>query len=173
MKSSCSTALLSLTLAFTSALAQGAPYLEVLTVPPDSVGTCLPLAAKPGTPVAALSGRHISIKTRDPNGSRDIMVFADDHGRVRRYSDRQFVSTGPLSGVGDFVVAMTDTAVRLHGFTVHDTIRIHARRPGTPPDTAELRALRERTHPNQQPITTAEQAKIITVATWLLRRCRG
>jgi hypothetical protein len=151
-----------------------AAYLRTLTIPPATVGTCLPPRAPRGVAAATARafGRRLVMKTRNPGGQREIMLNVDSSGRPTGLSDRASAMNGTSRSVGDFVIAAFDSTGAVHGRRVRHELTL-------PPDVIASRdpaLLRARmqdatTQQATQPLDDAAQRDARALAAWMRDRC--
>jgi hypothetical protein len=161
-----------------AAAAQSAPqapaYLAALRVPPAAVGTCMPAPAVAGRDTVAgdLRGRRLVMTSRAPGARREMTVYTDAAGRVRRYSEMVHRMTGASASMGESVLAAVAPDGGMSGVVVRTTVAMKVP-AGSRVDTAALRAMREQAMTTQARDTlgTREQVQVRAAAAWLLRRC--
>lgn len=169
MRRACITTLL---LAAASALprdgaAQAPAHLRALTIPPRTVGTCLP----------SLNGRadmrRLVMKTRSPGGSREILFGVDARGRITSIVDRTQVMTAVGQSTGDLVLAVFDaTGALVRGQRTRTEITAPAAVVASR-DPAALRAWSKDATPQQAtvPLDAAGERQVRALAEWVRDRC--
>ena len=158
-------ALLVLTTPGASPSRQGAPPFEVLSVPAQNFGTCVPLRGVDSTARTS----HLVVKSLPPGGTREITVMADASGHTFTYSDRVVVMRSPAAGVGKSVIAFGEQGGAVNGFLQE----LETSYPAIPLDAAGLRALRDSAKSNmsQRSLTGSEQRRVSEVIVFLRKRC--
>ncbi|MGZ8468755.1 MAG: hypothetical protein ACXW61_04745 [Gemmatirosa sp.] len=151
-----------------------AAYLRALTIPPTTVGTCLPPVTPRGVAPATArpSGRRLVMKTRDPGGERDIVLYVDSRGRPTGLSDRTHAMQGTSRSMGDVVIAAFDSTGAVRGRRLRHELTL-------PPDVVARRdpaLLRARmqdaaTQQATQPLDAAAQREVRALAAWMRDRC--
>jgi hypothetical protein len=167
MRRACSATLL---LAAASALprdggAQAPAHLRALTIPPTTVGTCLP--------APSAGARRLVMKTRSPGGERDLLLSVDARGRITGLSDRTHVTTNAGQSAGDLVLAVFDsTGAIVRGQRTHHELTVPAAVMASR-DPAALRAWSRDAKPQQRttPLAAAELRQARALADWLRDRC--
>lgn len=150
--------------------AQQDTHFEVLTLPPENVGTCLPplLRAAPGATVRP--GNRLVMKSLEPGRSREISIIGDDKGQSLIYTDRASISqslrTEAVSitafvnpaGISGFRMGMVstvpDSVLRMKDVAAIQRVIFDAG------GTMDRRAL-----------DTAEQQRVRSMLEFLRRRC--
>ena len=158
-------ALLVVTTLAASPSRQGAPPFDVLSVPAQNVGTCVPLRGVDSTARAS----HLVVKSVPPGGTREITVMTDPSGHTFTYSDRVVVMRGTAAGVGKSVIAFGEQGGAVSGF-VQETETSY---PAIPLDAQGLRALRDsaKSSVSRRTLTVTEQRKVSDVILFLRKRC--
>jgi hypothetical protein len=110
--------------------------------------------------------------TRSPGGRREITVYTDSGGQVRRYMETVHRMTGRTGSEGETVAAAVTDAGEVRGMRMRITVTMKLP-PGQRFDTAFLRTMRERatTKGESEPLGAEDRAKVRTLAAWLVKRC--
>lgn len=146
--------------------AQGTAPFELLSVPGNGFGTCMPALTRDSTK----RGSRLVIKSREPANSREIMVLVDPQSRSMAYSDRVSLTRDSVSGTGEFVIATFDSAGRLVvGFRTQSVVEY----PFVPRDLAAFRVMRDsmKGSSTSKSLNPEEQRKVATMVTFLRQRC--
>ena len=120
------------------AAAQSLDYFRALGVPPATVGTCAPVAARPRADGLVQIGSRLVMTNRSPNRHREMQVLVDGAGQLRLYSEFNSAPTGRLTSESDNIVAMFDEKGGIKGFRGHHTMQVPE--GSTHPDPAAVRA---------------------------------
>ena len=152
--------------------AQGAMHFQALAIPPNSVGTCASrrLAGNGGNqPVVEY---RLVMTGRAPSRRRELIVSVDTSGRATRYAEMGNISTGLLSSYGDGIIATIDTANRVRGFRIHNTVRTSdttiGRADAAASRTANGKALVQSSH---EPLDAAAQRRVKELVALVRKRC--
>jgi len=156
----------------TRLVAQDATYFKALSIPPRSVGTCLPSSAHRGPRDVGATEARLVMTSVAPNRRREIVVVSDSRGRTIRFADNVFASTGLFSSTGDNVVAFIDAAGQSRGFRLHGTVQL-LDSAAVRFDTASLRAMREHAVRQswREPLDATAQRGVQKLADWMRTRC--
>ena len=154
--------------------AQAPAYLEALTVPPPAVGTCVSAPAVVGRETGAgeLHGHRLAMTSREPGGRREMTVYTDAAGLVRRYEDMTHLQTGATAGVGQNLLAAVTPNGVVSGLLIRSTVAM--KMPAVSRlDSASLRVMREGASGRREAdsLSAREQEQVRAAAAWLLRRC--
>jgi hypothetical protein len=158
--------------------AQAPAHLRTLTIPPATVGTCMPAsvarnaAGSAAAGTARSPGRRLLMKTRNPGGERDVTLQVDMRGRPTGLSDRTFVMTGTSGSVTDAVVATFDSTGGIRGLRTHQELKLPAD-VATRPDPAARRARMQEatTQQTTQPLDASTERQVRALAAWMRDRC--
>lgn len=154
-------------------IAQGETHFQLLTVPPQGVGTCLAIDV-PATPRAGrLTGQQFVVKARDPDREREISVYQDFAGRAVRFAELGIISTGSRSADAFGVVGSIDTTGQVRGVRTQHSIQMASDGGFDGIDRAAMRALRESatTRASNKPLDTPAQQQVQELVRWMRTRC--
>ena len=158
-----------------SAHAQAPTHFATLSVPPPSVGTCMPARAPAAAAPNAetLQGRRLVMTARAPRARREITVYLDARGQLRRYHETVSRGTGAASSVGEAIIAGVAGSGPMRGFSLRTNVAMDPLPRGVRPTAAALEAMRERarTERSRVPLSGTELARVREVAAWLVTRC--
>ena len=116
-------------------------HFATLSVPPNTVGTCLPVHV--GTGLLASSGWKLVIASRLPSARREINVFTDARRRPRMLLDYTSFSIDDSSSASDAVVASVDSSgIVQGGMVTHTELRMPRPPMAARFDTSTLRDMR-------------------------------
>lgn len=167
-----------LALVATRVAAQAPAHIALLTVPPSDVGTCMPAHAPAARDTSAQSLRgHRLVMTARSAGRREMTVYADAAGHVRRYvesASRITDRTGTTTSVDENVIASVSVDGRVRGMVLRTTVALPT--PTTLSiDSASLRTMQKqaRTSRARAALSAREQAQVLAAAAWLRARCPG
>lgn len=154
-----------------AANAQAEPYLHVLTIPPQTVGTCVNSDVVRHSAAGDTRTVTLVIEGIDRVHRREIILMTDLRGNPLSYADDTFAPTAS-GGEGENVAVVLDKSGHAHGFRGHRMVRM------SPPDmkqldTASLRKMRENaigqsTLRPLDPVSARQAEKFIR---WLRQRC--
>lgn len=155
-----------------SLVAQAPSYFKVLSVPPSTAGTCMSTRPQRSAGDKVAAQYKLVMTGLSPNRRREITVLADTSGRVISYSEMTDVATGILSSAGEGIIANIDTAGRVQGFRIHNTVR-SADTVAAPFDTAALRKAKPRgiVKTSHEPLDAASQRKVKELVALVRKRC--
>lgn len=149
---------------------QSPVYLSVLAIPPSTVGTCIAVPRRSGRDSLRSRDRELVMTTLDPTGRREIRVYADTTGRIGGYSDVVSGFNGSDTETGDNVVARLARDGRWRGIRMH--MVVHVVGTGRGPDGRLVRRPpMQIEHTPARALTTAEQALVGELVTWMGARC--
>lgn len=153
--------------------AQAPSYFEALVLPPNTVGTCMPLrvsAARAGS--AAPRGTRLVMKSRVPGREREMTVFVDPGGRSIGFTDMTFAMTDARSGGGSTVTAFLDSLGGVRGFRIRNAAAYPDSLP-LPNDIASLRAMKDHisASSSRRLLDAQESAAVQRLVRFLRRRC--
>lgn len=152
--------------------AQAPAYFKVLTIPPNTAGTCASMRPQRNAGDQVAAQYKLVMTGQAPNRRREITVFADTSGRAIRYAEMSDMATGALSSAGEGIIANIDPAGRVAGFRIHNTVR-SADTVAAPFDTAALRKTKPRAvvKSSNEPLDAASQRKVKALVAFVRKRC--
>jgi hypothetical protein len=155
-----------------SVAAQGSAYFKLLSIPPSTVGSCASTRPQRTAADQVAAQYKLVMTGQAPNRRREITVFADTSGRAIRYAEMTDMATGVLSSAGEGVIANIDTAGRVAGFRIRNTVR-SADTLAAPFDTAALRKANPRAivKSSNAPLDAASQRKVKELVAFVRKRC--
>ncbi len=158
----------------TSLGAQVPAYFKALTVPPPTVGTCHEAVQETDPKAQRRSAPQFVMVSRTPNARRDMSLGRDSTGVVIGFSDRVNVSTAPLRGEGESVIAALRADGSVTGFVMRTEIQM-PENDSRAIDTASLRRMRDsaKQTSSQSALDTAGQNQVRLLVAWLAKRCPG
>jgi hypothetical protein len=153
--------------------AQVPSHFEALVLPPDTVGTCMPLRISGArADSAALRGSRLVMKSRVPGRQREMTVFVDPGGRSIGFADRTFTMTDARSGGGSSVTAFLDSLGGVRGFRIQNAVAYPDSLP-LPNDLASLQAMKEHmtASSSRRLLDARENAAVQSLVRFLRQRC--
>ncbi len=146
-------------------------YFRVLTVPPDSVGTCEPISVRAVGP-ETLSSTRLVMVSLPPGKRREMTVTANRQGRVIGYNELAFEMTGRTASRGDNIVAAIDALGHVNGWRAKSNTEMAGSLPARP-DAAALRAIADhmKTTTSRDALDSAGQRVVLDLVKWLRARC--
>jgi hypothetical protein len=153
-------------------VAQDAAYFQALSVPPRSVGTCVPAAPQRNLPDSVTTEPRLVITSVAPAIRREILVIRNVKSHVVVFSEIVSRSTDSGSGTGDYVVAIIDAAGRVRGARLRTAMRM-SNSAVSRPDTASIRAMTEHAarQSSREPLDAKTQRKVQKLVDWMRTRC--
>jgi hypothetical protein len=155
-----------------SLAAQTPAYFKVLSVPPSTIGSCASTRPQRNAGDEVAAQYKLVMTSQTPKRQREITVLVDTSGRAIRYAEMTDMAIGILSSDGDGIIANIDTAGRVQGFRIHNTVRA-ADTLRAPFDTAALRKAKASAvvKSSHEPLDVASQRKVKALAALVLKRC--
>lgn len=154
--------------------AQAPSYFEALALPPDTVGTCMPLRVS-GAPAdsAALRGSRLVMKSRVPGRQREMTVFVDPGGRSIGFVERTSVMTDARSNSGSTITAFLDLLGGVRGGFRIRTAAAYPESLPLPNDLASLQAMKEHmtASSSRRVLDARENVAVQRLVRFLRRRC--
>ncbi len=151
--------------------AQGVAYFQALAVPPRSMGTCMPVEARPVLNTTFTRSRLV-MASIPPGHRREIAVSLDAKGRPFSYSETTFASKSSFSADGDDIFASLDAHGNVHGWRVRTTS--HLSDSLSPKlDSAAFRRMKEHvsTASVRDSLDADSQRRVLELVKWLRNRC--
>jgi hypothetical protein len=152
--------------------AQTRSYFAALSLPPDSVGTCLAFSDRPGrdNSPGGLHSHRLVMVSRVPGSRRVMTALTDSSGRWNSYNEMVDQMIGRTSFDDEFLFAAPAPNGQVRGVIGHMTMPLP---PAGSRDTGVLHALRERAKRaiRRDSLDPADQARVRAAAAWLIRRC--
>jgi hypothetical protein len=151
-------------------------YLSALALPPASAGTCLPLPAGAGPSPSTspqMKAHRLVMVSQIPGARREIIVFTDSAGQPVRYAETMFDFVPPAGGkAADVLASLTPAGIVRGAVTTRETTMTPPA-AGTRIDSAALHAMTESAKKKsaRTALDASQQAKVLQLARWLVRRC--
>ena len=154
--------------------AQAPAYFQALTIPPGTVGTCIPPILRTNRTDGLRPTPRLVMTSRTPNARREISLVRDTTGAVVGFNEMVHVSTGRLASAGETVIATLRPDGRISGYRLRTQITM-AEPAMAAFDSVSLRHMRETAKPtsSRTKLDTQSENKVRVLATWLGRRCPG
>jgi hypothetical protein len=151
--------------------AQGAAYFQALAVPPRSMGTCMPVEARPVLNTSVTTSRLV-MASIPPGRRREIAVSVDVKGRPVSYSETSFASRSSFSSEGDDVFASLDAQGNVHGWRLRTTSHL-SDSLSLRLDSTAFRRMNEHMSSTsvRDPLDADSQRRVLELVKWLRSRC--
>jgi hypothetical protein len=154
--------------------AQAPAYFQTMSIPPGSVGTCIPPVSRTNRAARLQPTPRLVMTSRTPSARREMTLMRDTTGAIVGFNEMVHVSTGRLASVGETVVATLRPDGRTNGYLLRTQVTMSE--PATPAfDSASLRRMREtaKRTSSQMRLDTQSENNVRALATWLSKRCPG